>query len=317
MRVRTGRLFWGLLLIPLGAIPLLVQANVIDGARLTDAWKLWPLVLVGIGVALLVRRGRSGLIVIVVTALALGTLGGAALASGNGWLGDVGDCVVTPAALQHTTNSGIFGGPASVSLELDCGQASLATDTNPGWTLGADYRGDPPIVTVSSSGLRVGPPDRGGVHYQNWTLHLPGALTRTISLTANAGSATFSLPGAALDQLSAAVNAGDLRIDASGASILRISITVNAGRARVALGTGSTTGSLSTNAGDLQLCVPSTSALILHVTDQLTFSTNLGQRGFTRSGETWSRVGVVGGSVIELSIEGTLGSFTVDPEGGC
>ncbi len=316
MRVRTGRLFWGLLLIPLGTIPLLVEANVIDGARLTDAWKLWPLVLVGIGLALLVRRGRSGLIVIVITALALGTLGGAALASGNGWLGDVGDCVVTPAALQHTTNAGTFGAPASVSLELDCGQMSVATDTNPGWTLSANYRGDPPIVSGSSSGLAVAPPNRGGAHYQDWTLGLPGALTRSISLTANAGSATVTLPGAVLDDLTAAVNAGDLRIDAAGASISRISITVNAGRARVTLGDGPTTGSLSTNAGDLQLCVPSSSSLILHVTDQLTFSTNLAQRGFTQSGETWSRAGV-GGAVIELSIEGTIGSFSVDPEGGC
>jgi len=129
MRVRSGRLFWGLLLIPLGAIPLLVEANVIDGARLTDAWKLWPLVLVGIGLALLIRRGRSGLILIVISALTLGTLGGMTLASGSGWLGAVGDCVVNPTALQHTTNAGSFGAPASVSLELDCGQASVATRT--------------------------------------------------------------------------------------------------------------------------------------------------------------------------------------------
>ena len=316
MRVRTGRLFWGLVLIPLGAIPLLVRADAIDGARLTDAWKLWPLVLVGIGLALLVRRGRSGLIVIVVTALALGTLGGAALASGNGWLGDVGDCVVTPAALQHTTNAGTFGGPASVSFELDCGQMSVATDSNSGWTLSANYRGDPPMVSGSSSELRLAPPDRGGAHYQDWTLKLPRAETRSIALTANAGSATFTLPGAVLDEFSAAVNAGDLQVDAAGASISRISITVNAGRARVTLGDGSTGGTLSTNAGDLQLCVPASSALILHVTDQLTFSTNLAQRGFTRSGETWSRAGS-GGAVIELSIEGTIGSFSVDPEGGC
>ena len=45
----------------------------------------WPLVLVGLGLALLVRRGRAGLVAIVITALTLGTVGGAALASGK-WL---------------------------------------------------------------------------------------------------------------------------------------------------------------------------------------------------------------------------------------
>jgi hypothetical protein len=315
MRIRTGRLFWGLLLIPLGAIPLLVRANVIDGSRLTDAWKLWPLVLVGIGLALLVRRGRSGLILVVISALGLGLLGGAAIASSGGSLGDVGDCVITPAALQHTTSAGTFGGPAAVSLELDCGQASVATGAGSGWTLGADYRGNPPLVSGSSSELRLSPP-HGGASYQDWTLELPSSLTRTIELTANAGSATLTLPGATLDQVTATINAGDLRIDAAGAAVSRISIAVNAGRARVTLGEGPTTGSLSTNAGDLALCAPSSSNLILHVTNQLTFVTNLAQRGFSRSGDTWSRAGT-GGSVIELSIEGTLGSFTVDPEGGC
>ena len=63
MRIRRGFLFWGLFLIPLGAIPLLVRGGYLSEDLLTNAWQLWPLILVGIGVALLVyalRPGRNG-----------------------------------------------------------------------------------------------------------------------------------------------------------------------------------------------------------------------------------------------------------------
>jgi hypothetical protein len=316
MRVRSGPLFWGLLLIPLGAIPLLVRANVIDAASVVDAWRLWPLVLVGLGLALLVRRGRTGVVAIVITALTLGIAGGGALASGTSWLGSVSDCVVTSTNLQHLTSGGAFAAPAEINLELECGQVAVTTTDGSGWTLGADYRGQPPVVTSSSSELRLESPDRGGARHQDWTLGLPAALVRDITLDANAGSATFALSGVQLDQFEADVNAGDLRIDASDGSIGRISITVNAGRARLALGSGSTTGSLATNAGGLQLCVPGAAALILHVPNELTFSDNLAQRGLTREGDTWTRSGTTG-AVIDLSIDGTVGSFTLDPEGGC
>ena len=316
MRIRSGLLFWGLVLIPLGAIPLLVRANALDSASFFDAWRLWPLVLVGLGLALLVRRGRAGLVAIVITALTLGTVGGAALASGSGWLGGVTDCVVTSGSLQHVTSSGAFSEPASISLQLNCGQLAVTTVSGSSWTLGADYRGDPPTVSSSGSDLEIGSPEHGGIHHQDWTLSLPAATTHDISIDANAGSATLTLPGAVLDELDADVNAGDLRIDASGASVANLSITINAGRARLTLGNGSTSGSLSANAGTLEVCAPATSGLILHVPDELTFSNNLGQRGLTRSGDTWTRSGL-GGAVIELSIDGTVGSFTLDPIGGC
>ena len=49
MRIRRGHLFWGLLLIPLGAIPLLVRAGTLDATRLGDTGRFWPLTLCRIG----------------------------------------------------------------------------------------------------------------------------------------------------------------------------------------------------------------------------------------------------------------------------
>lgn len=192
----------------------------------------------------------------------------------------------------------------------------MTAGPGPTWSLSAEYRGAAPTVTDSASSLRVASPERSGLHRHQWTLNLPAASTRDISVTANAASATLDLSGTTLARFSAQVNAGDLRIDGSTASITQLTVSMNAGRARVTLGTGATTGSLSTNAGAIELCVPTTSGLVLHVPDQLTFSHNLGQRGLSRDGAMWTRAGA-GGSLIDLSIQGAVGSFTLDPEGGC
>ncbi len=92
MHIRRGFLFWGLFLIPLGAIPLLVRADVLSADRFDDIWRFWPLLLIGVGLAILLGRGRAGLVGTAVVAVVLGTLGGGALASGNMWVGAITDC---------------------------------------------------------------------------------------------------------------------------------------------------------------------------------------------------------------------------------
>ena len=316
MRVRRGPLFWGLLLIPLGGIPLLVQAGYIDGTLLKDAWRLWPLLLVGLGLALLLGRGRAGLAVTVILALVLGVSGGAALASGGSWIGPFGSCVGTSSTPDHLTDGGALDAPGSVEIRLDCGVATLSPAAGVNWSLNADYRGDPPIVTAGGSSLRVLTPDAAGDHYQRWTIGLPTASTRSLKMTANAASTSADLAGMTLDRLDADVNAGDLRIDASLGTIGRVDVSINAGRTRVTLGDGSTQGRLAANAGAIDLCVPSGTGLVLHVTDQLTFVHNLASRGLAHDGTTWTRAGS-GPGTIELTIDGNAAGFTLDPDGGC
>ncbi len=61
MRLRRGPLFWGLLLIPLGGIPLLVRGGYIDAVGASPiAWRLWPLLLIGVGLADPARPRPSG-----------------------------------------------------------------------------------------------------------------------------------------------------------------------------------------------------------------------------------------------------------------
>jgi hypothetical protein len=315
MHVRRGPLFWGLLLTCLGAIPLLVRGGYLDAARFAEAWRLWPLLLVAIGLSVLLGRGRGGLVGTVVLALVIGTIGGGALASGGALFGSITDCAAVSGSLPTTTNSGTFDGGGSVTIELSCGSATVDVVEGHAWTLQAGYRNQPPIVTATATSLVVRAPEGVRSSRQEWTLHVP-ATSRSINLTANAASSTLDLHGAALDRLDADLDAGDLRIDASGGTIGRLEVSLNAGRVRITLGGTATTGSLSANAGAIDLCVAPAARLVLHLTDQLTFGHNLDDRGLARDRDTWTRPGS-GGPTIDLEIEGNAASLTLDPEGGC
>src|SRR6266542_2674398 len=87
-----GRLFWGLFLIPLGAIPLLVRANAIDVGSAGQAWRFWPLILVAVGLALLIGRSRASIVAMALLAIVLGGIAGAVLASGPGWIAAAVGC---------------------------------------------------------------------------------------------------------------------------------------------------------------------------------------------------------------------------------
>ena len=318
LRVRRGLLFWGLLLIPLGAIPLLVRAGQIDPNRLVDAWRLWPLVIIGIGIAVLASGTRYALVGSVVIALTIGSIGGAALASGNLWLSAFSGCGFgSTGTTTQADKSGTLSGSGTVDLELNCGSVDLATAPGAGWTLHAAYRGAEPTVEGSADRLTIRSPSGSGDRRQDWTVRVPTETTKTIDLTANAATTTVDLGGAKLDELHAEMNAGDVRIAAAEATVGRLEVTMNAGRMRVSLGTAATSGSLSVNAGSIDLCVPPGAGLSLDVKEQLTFVTNLSSRGLGHEGTMWSRSASVGGGVIDLSVDGNAASFNLNPDGGC
>jgi hypothetical protein len=318
MRVRRGLLFWGLFLIPLGALPLLVRAGSLDPQRLVDAWRLWPVILVGVGLAILLRRSRTAVVGTAIIALVLGTIGGAALASGNLWLSALSNCGVPGGPTdQHLERTGTFADGAAVGLDLTCGSLTVGPVAGTDWNLRAAYRGPAPLVDAAPSRLDVRVPDGSGERRQDWTLGLPVAGVKGLDVTANAASATFDLAGMHLAALNATMNAGDLRIDAGTGAIDEIDVTVNAGRIRLTTGSTAVGGHLSVNAGAIDLCVPEGVGLRLRVTDQLTFVNNLGTRGLARSGTVWTRDGSSGAALIDLSVDGSAASFTLNPDGGC
>ena len=76
MHVNRGLLGWGVFFIVAGAVPLAVQSGAIDPAVVRRAWELWPLILIGIGLGLVLQRTRvaivGGLVVSVTFGLIVG-----------------------------------------------------------------------------------------------------------------------------------------------------------------------------------------------------------------------------------------------------
>ena len=93
---------------------------------------------------------------------------------------------------------------------------------------------------------------------------------------------------------------------------------MNAGRARLTLGDAvALTGHVSVNVGAVDLCVPASAELRITVSEELTFVTNLSQRGLALENGAWHRAGTAGAPVIALSVDGNAAGLTLDPEGGC
>jgi hypothetical protein len=317
MRIHRGLLFWGLFLIPLGAIPLLARAGALDLAIAGQAWRFWPLILVAIGLAILVGRTRASLAAVAVLALALGSIAGAGLASGTGFLSAAIDCGAERDTDARLDRNGSFTGPGAVRLDLRCGSVDLTMVPGSDWSLHATHAGVEPDVEATGTLLSVDAERSGSAQRQHWTVTAPVDQTEEIELKANAAGSQLHLDGADLGRVEADVNAGDLLVDAGNATLDQLNVEMNAGRARITLGDTPLTGRIQMNAGAIDLCVPPTAELRLSVNEQLTFVNNLDERGLTRSGDVWHRAGTTGAPAIDLSIEGNAANLTLDPEGGC
>ncbi len=317
VRVRRGLLFWGLFFIPLGAVPLLVRAGALDPGVVANAWRLWPLLLVALGLTLILGRSQAGVLGTIVAALALGTVAGGALAASTPFIGNVGGCgAIGAEADQRLEQTGTLSGPATVTFDLNCGSIDVGMQPGSAWQVTADYRREPPSLESSVSSLKLHSPDGFGDLRQSWHVTLPADQTSDIEITANASTGTIALAGATLATLKADLNAGDLRIDATEGRVSTVDVAVNAGRVRIRAG-GDLHGQLSANAGSLELCVPDDAALRIRVEEQLTFAHNLDDRGLTRTGDVWTREGSPSGGLVDLAIEGNAANLTLDPDGGC
>jgi len=311
MRIHRGHLFWGVFFVLLGAIPLADRLGWIDAADLREVWRLWPLAIIAVGVAILVSRTRLALVGSVMAAVVLGGVAGGALAYGGGWIFGLGGCA-PGGDMQRAAERGAFSADASVLLELSCGSLAAQVVAGHEWSLDAAYRDDPPDVQAGDDRLSVTAPSGAG--RQEWSVDLPAERLRELSVTTNAGEAQLDLDGVELEALAIQSNAGSVRLSADESSIADLDVRANAGSVTLALD-GDVVGSLNVNAGSIDLCVPDDAALAFDLEEQLAFATNLGDEDLERDGDTWRRDGA--GATIQLRIEGNAASFNLNPSGGC
>lgn len=326
MHVNRGLLGWGIFFIALGAVPLAVQAGLLDAATARRAWELWPLLLVGIGLGLALRNTTVDALGGIIVALTFGLMGGGLVAGGFDPGTSMALCGTggTSGSTDGASANGSLGPAASVELTVECGSLTATTGPGSAWSLSWPQGTSKPQVDDSSTRLRVAMGSQHGFGFgqsnARWSLVVPTDPSLGLSVSVNAGSAHLALGDAHVTTATASVNAGDARLDLRGSTGLSsITGSANAGSLSVALPapTGSLTGSLTANAGSVDVCLPAGTAVRIRVGDNPLGSTNLAQRGFTQSGSTWTRGDAAAATRIDLDVSANLGSITIDPENGC
>ncbi len=318
MRVHRGLLFWGLALVTAGAVAFLVQQNVLSGSLINGAWRLWPLILVAIGLSILAARTPLAPLGAAAGGILVGLIVGSLFASGPWNLAGCGDTGAGSGSTQ--ARDGTFAAAASVDLQLNCGNLDVSSAPGQRWQLSTTATRQPEVTSTNDRlTVRSAEMEWFNESRQDWQVTLPTDGSLAVSLNVNAGSTRVRLGGAQLSELGVDANAGDAKLDLSGAKIDGLNVSVNAGSASVTLDDRSAvSGSLSANAGSLQLCAPDALGLQIDVSDNVAFGHNLADRGLTQSGTTWTTANYADAAVrATLSVDGNAASFTLNPDGGC
>ena len=319
MRIDRGRLGWGVFFLTLGLVPLAIRLGWVDPAWFEGIWRLWPLILVGIGIGLILRRTAFAAIGNVIVGLTFGLIIGGSLATpiNNGI-----SCIPTDGTGGGpTTQTGTFtGGTAEVHVAFPCADVVIGTTAGADWTVAATGVGaDQIAIAADVASLQV---DRAGstaIWNQGKDAHLQVDLPTTpetaLDVDASAGSVAANLGGVRLSDLSMSVNAAEATARLAEAVIASLSISVNAGSADISLPASPFDGSASVNAGSLSLCVPEGTAI------RITSSSALGSvdvgPGFSREGDAWvTSAWTSAGSGSEMRLSVNLGSAGIR-EGGC
>jgi hypothetical protein len=324
MHVRRSVLGWGVFLILAGAVPLAARAGYLTDDQIERLWQLWPLILIGIGTGVVLSRTRFGLIGGLIVAATFGLMVGGLLSGGLGTVTGTG-CGVDSRTAAFPNREGLISNTGTVSIDLACGDLTLATQAGDGWRVaGRDSDGSGPSVYASNSSLGIATTDdRSGPFWlgggrESWTITLPQAPTLDVDLRFDAGTAMVDLDGAALGRLSLRANAGRATLDlGSTRQVNEIDLQLNAGSLGLTLPDRSLTGSIRANAGAVRICVPAGVALRLTTGGALN-SYAYGGSDLVQDGSTWSSPGFDNAQVrIDLETIANAGSFTLDPEDGC
>ena len=319
MRVNRGFLYGGVFLVAIGGVIVAVEAGLVDTARLTDALRLWPLAVVAIGAAIVLRRSELGLPTGVLAAAIPGLVLGGALAVAPRV---ATDCGVRGQSPSIATEQGSFGGPATVSLTGGCGTFTVRTSPGDEWQLTAsNTAGRLPRIRSSAQSLSVETTGHEGSDFfdggrDDWDVTLPASAMDAMSLEVLAGEGDVGLAGARIDRLTVTANASDIVVDATDAVVANLTGVVNVGSLSIRLpADGDLDGSLRIGAGELQVCTPPGVGLRLTTRGA---ANEVSVRGLDQNGTVWESPDyALAGRHADLRVNVNFGTVEIDPIGGC
>lgn len=318
MMINRRFLYWGVFLVVMGGVMVAVDLKGISTSVVEDALRLWPLAVVALGVAVLLRRTRFNVAAWLVAAALPGLAFGGVLAVGPRLVVDCGDG--EPSVFE--SQQGSFEGPARIEVTTGCGSLSVSTAPGSGWRFEAGNTANATArVSSSASSLSIDAGRRGGPFgftggRDVWRLTLPTSAIEDLSLVVNVGEGNVDLAGSQIGSLDLTTNAGSAVVDLSEASVGRLSATLNAGALSIRLPNAQDlSGSLDVNAGGLRVCIPD--GLGVRVDHQgVLSSTSYG--GLEQNGSVWQSPDYeLAAHHADLSVNVNLGSVELDPIGGC
>jgi hypothetical protein len=313
---------FGLFLVTVGVVMVAVRQGLIPDEAARRAWNLWPILLIGIGVSMILAgrpgAGTGGLIV----AVTLGVMVGSIAATGS--VLPIGIC---HGGADHGTAfagmSGDLAASARVSIEQDCGDLHVSTVAGSTWTLaGSSSDGHAPTASASPTEVRIKSADSGVFDLggsDTWDLALPRTPAIALDVQVNAGDARLDLTGANLASLSVQRNAGSVAIDLrETATVGSLDVEVNAGSGTLWLPNRSLTGHLQANAGSIALCLPVGAGLRVAAGESVAASNDFAAQGMTRNGTTWESPGYASAAVqIDLAADANAASLSLDSASTC
>lgn len=324
MHVDRRLLGWGLFFILLGGIPLAVKAGLLDEQTIGQWPQLWPILLIGWGLGLLLRDTPLSVIGGAVTAVTFGIMAGGALATGFGGIPIASGCTGNTPAAAFASQGGQLGPTAQAEIEFSCGSLTVTTADGNGWSIsGTDRNGTGPTVDTSGNGVSLRTTAvknlLGSSGHAVWNVVLPKAPALNLGVTLNAGEGTVNMAGATIASASITLNAGALIVElGSAASAGDLNATVNAGSGAVALPAGGRSVNLSLNAGTLKVCAPVGAPV------RVQWSGALGSNNFDTAGlvkvdnQTWTSSGFNAAQPhMELHVSANAGSFELQFGGTC
>jgi len=318
MHINRGLLFWGLALVTAGVVALAASQGLIDHGVLVSASRLWPVILIAIGLSIVLSRTPFALLGTVVAALVVGTAGGAAFTVGPG----VVSCGDGPESTE--TSGGAFtASEAAVHLDLNCGDLDVGLGDGTGWQAVTGINAeDPPQLVADEASLDLS--SEGGSfpfrrERQEWALTFGRDVTYDVSASLNAADSRFELAGGRFSRISLDPNAGSVVMDLAGAEVSDFSISLNAGSfSLLADAETDLSGVITVNAGAVNVCAPVGTALRLTVNANVTFAHDLDESSLAQSGDTFTSAGFESAAHrIDLRLEGNAASFDLNPEDGC
>ncbi len=328
MTVDRRLLNWGVFLILVGGIPLAVSQGWIDRDVVAQAWQLWPLILIGAGIGLILSATPLRALGGVIVAATLGTMLGSLLAVGFGGFG-IGSFGCGPAeagAPRIAEEGGAFDGSGRVVLDANCAEVRVTTAPGSDWDVTVDGSDNArPTIEENAGDVIVRSPSDPvvfpfGSQRATWNVELGTDPRLDLELGLNAGSADVDLAGATLGRLQVDANAiGDTRLDLADAAVERLDVAVNAADIAILLPVGADLeGSISGNAASIELCAAPGVGLRLVVDDSITASDNYDEAGLVNRGGAWESPDyATAATQVELRTTGSAVSYTLNPEDQC